>query len=1319
MKFTRTTVFLPLIFAVVSAQAQLYKLNDPNGTNAVLSTEETYTRIILGQDQPNNALEITAGGRANVGSLVDIGQQVGATNSSLTVNNGGLLVIGAADTNNLPSGGIVVGDSTGTGELKVGYGSSVETDNLIVGAGAGETGAVVARNGGKITVLEDLTIGTANNSGNTVTIEDESALIIADTLNLKINNITGATENLNELNINRGGSLLVQGDVNSTALSSSENVNFESGSTLGVGGTLTAKDNSINNGINILIDNALSTNHTAQWHADYMDIGTSSSDNSLIVRNGAIAVSTNDISIGTDSSAQNNALSIEGSNSTFTALDRILVGINGKNNEFNVLDGAKADIAADLALGASVSSGNRVRISGTNSMLSVGGNTYVGGSGGSNTLELEDGAAADFQGSVYVGEKSANNRFTLSDSTATIDGKLIIGNAESASGSTGSVSQNSTPNTSGNMASVGTNSTLNLKNGLVVGKEGSGSILNIYDGGSVDVTGDAVIGEASGDNYIYLQRDSNTQFNVTGDLVVGKSEEGSNRFAVYGGTADIGGDLLLGASTNQHEIKNFIHLETTNAALLVSGSLQIGASNSLNTLDVVDGATASASQLLIGAYAGTSNNTVTVSGENASIAISGMVQIGSTNSGGNSILLKNGGTLETAQDHILIGSTNDYLTVADGGILKTLGWDFDAQTNLATNIVFESGSTLHMMGSLYGTNMVEGGLHFLLDGTGSDWDTGTNTLYVGYETDNNTLSLTNGAKATTLTDLHIGFDSSDNIVNVGGSGSVLTVGNNLILGAEIEDWQRNYLNVLDGGQVNVGNDLFVYRGSEITIDPDSSVVIDGNYIQDEYSTLSIGVSSNQASSGNINLVVENDARFTSSYNSDNHDIIRVFDYGIGESNTVTIVKAGGLYLDDHKTTGSSIIGHIATNDLLGFTVNISNETDYAYIILSDFMQESIGGGGNLTGQLLDISSEIDAMADNGDTNAAAMIATIRANYSTEAEIQKVYGDLYDEKQSAVPAHNVINQGIQSVNNQLFMRADTTRARSGQASSAMNRSEGVAGPHQPEQELQGWISGFGSWADKSASDGFAGYNSSLSGFMIGADLSVAPNVLVGLAGGKGSADIDKDNGASADTKSIYAALYSSIGTDSWFGDFSLIYANSDVDAQLDHAIGTTADYNAQNIAFSIGGGKEMIGNYLILTPQASLLGNIYSQEAYKEDAPSAVGRNVDSYSAFYLQSAIGGSASFYMGMGNIIFKPEVRLHWLHEWLADDESLDFKLAGGANNYSMLLQAPEKDIFKLGIGSSAKIGEFLELRADLDTRFGKDYSDYTLLGSLRYQF
>lgn len=91
----------------------------------------------------------------------------------------------------------------------------------------------------------------------------------------------------------------------------------------------------------------------------------------------------------------------------------------------------------------------------------------------------------------------------------------------------------------------------------------------------------------------------------------------------------------------------------------------------------------------------------------------------------------------------------------------------------------------------------------------------------------------------------------------------------------------------------------------------------------------------------------------------------------------------------------------------------------------------------------------------------------------------------------------------------------------------------------------------------------------------------------------------------------------------------------------------------------------------------------------------------------------------MGLGNVTFKPEIRAYWLHEWVGDEEEALYSLQGANETYALNFQAPEKDILKLGIGTSAKWGDYLELRADLDTRLGSDYQDYTVLGSVRYQF
>jgi len=142
--------------------------------------------------------------------------------------------------------------------------------------------------------------------------------------------------------------------------------------------------------------------------------------------------------------------------------------------------------------------------------------------------------------------------------------------------------------------------------------------------------------------------------------------------------------------------------------------------------------------------------------------------------------------------------------------------------------------------------------------------------------------------------------------------------------------------------------------------------------------------------------------------------------------------------------------------------------------------------------------------------------------------------------------------------------------------------------------------------------------------------------------------------------------------------------------------------------------------LIITPQASLLANRYEQDAYDEESSDAVARSVDGFDALYVQSSLGCSLGFYSTMGTTVFKPELRAHWLHEFNGDDESLSYRLIDGSGTaYNMLLQAPDSDIFKLGAGFSAKMSEYLELRADVDARLSAEYSDFTFTGSLRYQF
>ena len=104
-------------------------------------------------------------------------------------------------------------------------------------------------------------------------------------------------------------------------------------------------------------------------------------------------------------------------------------------------------------------------------------------------------------------------------------------------------------------------------------------------------------------------------------------------------------------------------------------------------------------------------------------------------------------------------------------------------------------------------------------------------MYVGYETGNNSLSITNGARATTATNLYIGFSSAHNTVTIGGVGSILDIGNDLFIGnVETNASGLNTLFVTDNGLVTIGNNLENSQGGTLKIGAGSQVRVGGNRV---------------------------------------------------------------------------------------------------------------------------------------------------------------------------------------------------------------------------------------------------------------------------------------------------------------------------------------------------------------------------------------------------------------------------------------------------------------------------------------------------------
>ena len=175
-------------------------------------------------------------------------------------------------------------------------------------------------------------------------------------------------------------------------------------------------------------------------------------------------------------------------------------------------------------------------------------------------------------------------------------------------------------------------------------------------------------------------------------------------------------------------------------------------------------------------------------------------------------------------------------------------------------------------------------------------------------------------------------------------------------------------------------------------------------------------------------------------------------------------------------------------------------------------------------------------------------------------------------------------------------------------------------------------------------------------------------------------------------------------------------------KADSAFGFDGKYDAGNCSIYLGTGRDigLFGGGLTLTPEASMQLGYYYQDRHRETSSTGLRRNVSSYDQFSAQSSLGATLALEKEVNGIIWKPELRLRWLHEFETDADPLSYTLVGGlGSKYSATVNAPEEDIFETGLGLSCTLQKNLSLVFDVDWRRGDDYDAYTGSGRIVYRF
>ncbi len=273
--------------------------------------------------------------------------------------------------------------------------------------------------------------------------------------------------------------------------------------------------------------------------------------------------------------------------------------------------------------------------------------------------------------------------------------------------------------------------------------------------------------------------------------------------------------------------------------------------------------------------------------------------------------------------------------------------------------------------------------------------------------------------------------------------------------------------------------------------------------------------------------------------------------------------------------------------------------------------------------------------------------------------------------------------------------------------------------------QVWGRGYGSNVKQDSRNGFAGYDADIGGGILGIDKRIN-NVLLGVGGGYAHTELAgyEYNDALIDTG--HAIVYLSMHGDHLFFDLNLDGAISSVETKM-QPLGYKASFDALSAGLYAGGGVAMpLTDYLVLTPEASLLMTYYSHDSYNETSSLALPtKQHDSYDQVTPVSTLGATLALVRKIDfsryEVAVQPEIRGHWLHDFNAEMDDESYTLVGGVNSISTPLMATEEDLYKIGAGVrfAQWASDSTEVGVDFDYTYGDDYEAYVVSGKVIHRF
>ena len=278
-----------------------------------------------------------------------------------------------------------------------------------------------------------------------------------------------------------------------------------------------------------------------------------------------------------------------------------------------------------------------------------------------------------------------------------------------------------------------------------------------------------------------------------------------------------------------------------------------------------------------------------------------------------------------------------------------------------------------------------------------------------------------------------------------------------------------------------------------------------------------------------------------------------------------------------------------------------------------------------------------------------------------------------------------------------------------------------------ENFQSWGKVFHSNISRDSLDDIEGYDSTVSGMILGIDRK-NKNSLFGVYTGFSDTDLSGLGNNDSQIDSFHMGTYWSLISDSVFFDTSLNYSLNNADNNGPVETEYKSSFDSNNLSLSVSSGLNMnFYDKLFITPEISFLSSSYNRDRYTDSSSvqGLVDKNYYKYDQRSSKLEIGSKFLWIELIenlqSNIIFQPEIRISWLHEFNPTFDTEKYTLEGDTNIVEAYLLSQDKNLLKTGIGLNfwdlSKYNSNFSF--DFDYLQGSSVKEFTLSGSFIYRF